>query len=78
MAELASLTPGRSGADIEAICRRASLLALREWISPKLALSRVQVTEAAEEEDLGGDRAGTTAMLRLIAMVRLSCPAIAS
>ena len=57
MAELASLTPGRSGADIEAICRRASLLALREWISPKLALSRVQVTEAAEEENLGGDHA---------------------
>jgi transitional endoplasmic reticulum ATPase len=43
--ELASLTPGRSGADIEAICRRASLLALREWISPKLSLGRVQVTE---------------------------------
>src|SRR5438876_4088347 len=28
MEELAQLTPGRSGADIEAICRRASLLAL--------------------------------------------------
>jgi transitional endoplasmic reticulum ATPase len=43
--ELAKLTPGRSGADIEAICRRASLLALREWIAPKLLLGRVQVTE---------------------------------
>ena len=58
MEELARLTPGRSGADIEAICRRASLLALREWISPKLAMSRVQVTEAAEEEDLGGSHTG--------------------
>src|SRR5579864_4912245 len=38
MEELASLTPGRSGADIEAICRRAALLALREWIAPKLGL----------------------------------------
>src|SRR5579863_4889296 len=36
MEELAHLTPGRSGADIEAICRRAALLALREWIAPKL------------------------------------------
>src|SRR5216683_5471854 len=45
MEELASLTEGRSGADIEAICRRASLLALREWIAPKLLLGRVQVTE---------------------------------
>ena len=58
MEELARLTPGRSGADIEAICRRASLLALREWISPKLAMSRVQVTEAAEEENLGGTHTG--------------------
>ncbi len=47
MEELASLTPGRSGADIEAICRRASLLALRDWIAPKLSMGRVQVTEAA-------------------------------
>lgn len=43
--ELARLTEGRSGADIEAICRRASLLALREWISPRLSLGHVQVTE---------------------------------
>jgi transitional endoplasmic reticulum ATPase len=49
--ELARLTPGRSGADIEAICRRASLLALREWIAPKLQIGRVQVTEARENED---------------------------
>jgi transitional endoplasmic reticulum ATPase len=49
--ELASLTPGRSGADIEAICRRAALLALREWIAPKIAMTRVQVTETTEEGD---------------------------
>src|SRR6266702_2143603 len=49
MEELASLTPGRSGADIEAICRRAALLALREWIAPKLGMARVQITEAKEE-----------------------------
>src|SRR5215469_7103141 len=49
--ELASLTPGRSGADIEAICRRAALLALREWIAPKLSMARVQITEAKEEGD---------------------------
>ncbi len=48
--ELAALTEGRSGADIEAICRRASLLALREWISPKLQMARVQVTEATDDE----------------------------
>ncbi len=47
--ELASLTPGRSGADIEAICRRAALLALREWITPRLSIQRVQVTETTEE-----------------------------
>src|SRR6266699_2379655 len=45
MEELASLTEGRSGADIEAICRRAALLGLREWIAPKLTIGRVQVTE---------------------------------
>jgi transitional endoplasmic reticulum ATPase len=45
MEELAKLTAGRSGADIEAICRRASLLALREWIAPKLTVGHVQVTE---------------------------------
>lgn len=47
--ELARLTPGRSGADIEAICRRAALLALREWITPKLGLGQVHVSEATEE-----------------------------
>lgn len=49
MEELASLTPGRTGADIEAICRRAALLALREWIAPKLGMAHVQVTEATDE-----------------------------
>jgi transitional endoplasmic reticulum ATPase len=48
--ELASLTPGRSGADIEAICRRAALLALREWIAPKIAMTRIQITETTNEE----------------------------
>jgi len=52
--ELASLTQGRSGADIEAICRRAALLGLREWIAPKLTIGRVQVTEEIE-----GDQATT-------------------
>ncbi len=47
--ELARLTVGRSGADIEAICRRASLLALREWIAPKLGIGQVQVTEEIPE-----------------------------
>ncbi len=47
--ELASLTEGRNGADIEAICRRASLLAMREWITPWLTMQRVEVTEATED-----------------------------
>ena len=51
MEELANLTPGRNGADIEAICRRAALLALREWIAPKLGMAHVQVTEATDEVD---------------------------
>lgn len=51
MEELARLTEGRSGADIEAICRRAALLALREWIAPRLAASRVQITEEFEHDD---------------------------
>ncbi len=51
MEELARLTPGRSGADIEAICRRASLLALREWIAPKIQLGRVQITEEKPENE---------------------------
>jgi transitional endoplasmic reticulum ATPase len=42
--ELAKITPGRSGADIEAICRRASMLALREWIAPRINPGQVQVT----------------------------------
>ena len=50
--ELARLTEGRSGADIEAICRRASLMALRDWISPKLALGHVSVTEATDNDAL--------------------------
>jgi transitional endoplasmic reticulum ATPase len=53
MEELASLTEGRSGADIEAICRRAALLALREWISPRLSANRVQVTEEFESDESG-------------------------
>ncbi len=50
--ELAKLTPKRSGADIEAICRRASLLALREWIAPKLIPGHVQITEASEGDQI--------------------------
>lgn len=53
MEELASLTEGRSGADIEAICRRAALLALREWIAPRLSANRVQVTEEFESDEHG-------------------------
>jgi transitional endoplasmic reticulum ATPase len=47
--ELARLTEGRSGADIESICHRASMLALREWIAPRLRVGRVQVSEAGNE-----------------------------
>jgi transitional endoplasmic reticulum ATPase len=64
--ELARQTEGRSGADIEAICRRAALLALREWIAPKLNIGQVQITEAVDEElprsttaDLGTSAATT-------------------
>ncbi len=46
--EMARLTDKRSGADIESICHRAALLALREWISPRLKLGRVQISEASE------------------------------
>src|SRR5713226_5698692 len=49
LGDLARLTERRSGADIEAICRRASLLAMREWIAPRLNLHRVEVTEATGE-----------------------------
>lgn len=52
--ELAQQTKGRSGADIEATCRRAALLALREWIAPKLQIGRVQVTEAVDEQGANG------------------------
>jgi transitional endoplasmic reticulum ATPase len=48
--ELAQQTAGRSGADIEAICRRAALLALREWIAPRLNVGQVHVSEAIDEE----------------------------
>jgi transitional endoplasmic reticulum ATPase len=58
MEELAKLTPGRSGADIEAICRRTSLLALREWIAP--LIGRVQVTEATEGEESSAAPVGET------------------
>jgi transitional endoplasmic reticulum ATPase len=47
--ELANLTAGRNGADIEAICRRASLLAMREWISPRLDMQHVEVTETTDD-----------------------------
>jgi transitional endoplasmic reticulum ATPase len=47
--ELARLTGARNGADIESICRRASLLAMREWITPRLNMQRVMVTEATED-----------------------------
>ena len=57
--ELARLTEGRSGADIEAICRRAALLALRDWISPKIALGRVQVTEARDGDELNAPQEQT-------------------
>jgi transitional endoplasmic reticulum ATPase len=57
MEKLASMTGGRSGADIEAICRRASLLALREWIAPKLTAGHVQVTEIGEPVTASGETA---------------------
>ena len=49
--ELAKLTDKRSGADIESICHRAALLALREWITPRLKLGRVQISEASENSE---------------------------
>src|SRR5262249_1558357 len=49
-AELAQQTVSRSGADIEAICRRASLLALREWITPRLRPGQVQITQVDEND----------------------------
>ncbi|HZO72552.1 MAG TPA: CDC48 family AAA ATPase [Ktedonobacteraceae bacterium] len=59
--ELARLTPGRSGADIAAICRRAALLALRDWITPKLSLGQVQVTEQTSLEGQDGAVAASDA-----------------
>lgn len=60
--ELARLTQGRSGADIEAICRRAALLALRDWIAPKLSLGQVQVTEHITSASPLEGQDGTIAM----------------
>ena len=57
--ELARLTEGRNGADIEAICRRASLLAMREWIAPRLNMQHVEVTEATEDDFSSTDSAST-------------------
>src|SRR6266851_3624873 len=57
--ELARLTKGRNGADIEAICRRASLLAMREWIAPRLNLQHVEVTEATEDDSSSTNNAST-------------------
>jgi transitional endoplasmic reticulum ATPase len=62
MEQLSALTTGRSGADIEAMCRRAALLALREWITPKLGLGQVRVTQVNEEASNGAtSTAGATA-----------------
>jgi transitional endoplasmic reticulum ATPase len=55
--QLAQMTSNASGADIEAICRRASLLALREWITPRLDVGRVQITEASETTAAEGTEA---------------------
>ncbi|GCE20434.1 hypothetical protein KDK_42340 [Dictyobacter kobayashii] len=58
--ELARITPGRSGADIEAICRRAALFALREWIAPRLSLGQVSVTPVLEAPDTNMGTIATT------------------
>ena len=63
--ELARLTQGRNGADLEAICRRASLLAMREWIAPKLNMLHVEVTEAAEDDSSSTDNNASTADLMI-------------
>jgi len=57
--ELARLTKGRNGADIEAICRRASLLAMREWIAPRLNMQHVEVTEATEDDSSSTNNTST-------------------
>jgi transitional endoplasmic reticulum ATPase len=69
--ELARLTQGRNGADLEAICRRASLLAMREWIAPKLNMLRVEVTEAAEDGSSSTDKSVPTADLIISPEVKL-------
>lgn len=47
LSELADMTEGYVGADIEAICREVVMLALREVVKP--GLSRYQIRRAAEE-----------------------------
>src|SRR6266700_3380553 len=61
--ELARLTEGRNGADIEAICRRASLLAMREWIAPRLNMQHVEVTEETEDDSSFTDSATNTDLI---------------
>jgi transitional endoplasmic reticulum ATPase len=58
--ELAKITPGRSGADIEAICRRASMLALREWIAPRINPGQVQVTPVSDTETIDSATTNST------------------
>ncbi|HEV2581850.1 MAG TPA: AAA family ATPase, partial [Ktedonobacteraceae bacterium] len=53
--DLARMTEDRSGADIEAICRRAGLLALRDWIAPRLVPGRVQITEESTVVDVNAE-----------------------
>ncbi|HLI91329.1 MAG TPA: CDC48 family AAA ATPase [Ktedonobacteraceae bacterium] len=59
--QLAQMTANASGADIEAICRRAALLALREWITPRLDVGRVQITEATETPETTAAEGAETA-----------------
>src|SRR5260370_20055546 len=44
--ELARLTEGSNGADIYAIYRRTSILAMHQWIAPRLNKCLVEVTVA--------------------------------
>jgi transitional endoplasmic reticulum ATPase len=60
--QLAQMASGASGADIEAVCRRASLLALREWITPRLEVGHVQVTETQETAATEGTEAASEAV----------------